>query len=351
MFLFDSYLFTGQYHSATVPSTDLYSMNEGSAGATLRQSIIGLDFGGPQLPGGGQIHGSLAMDFFAQASNTATGVDDIFRIRRGVVSFDWANRSITVGQDKSLIAPLQPTSYAWVGIPPLSGAGNLWLWRPQVRYEERIHLSKNTQATLQAAILETDESYTTPSYVSSTTVYIQPGRPAIQARVELQHHWTDETHIAIGVGAHASETHLLGRSVPSRVVSMDALYKPLQKVELSGTLFYGENFANLGGEPPGVTVERNGVVIPIHGAGGWVQLALPLTRRLTFNTYVGRQANDSNDIYGGGIFRTLTYAGNVLYRVAPNVVIGFEASRNRLDQYDAYSLRTNRYDATIAYLF
>jgi hypothetical protein len=290
------------------------------------------------------------MDFYAQATNTSTGVDDIFRIRRGVVSFDWANRSVTVGQDKSLIAPLQPTSYAWVGIPPLSGAGNLWLWRPQVRYEERIHISKATQATLQAAILETDESYTSPSYVPST-VYVQPGRPAIQARIALQHHWTDETQFAIGVGAHASETHLLGHSVPSRVVSVDALYRPLQKVELSGTLFYGENFANLGGEPPGVTVEKDGVVIPVHGAGGWIQLALPLTQRLTFNTYVGRQANDSQDIYEGGIFRTLTYAGNMLYRVAPNVVIGFEASRNRIDQYDAYSLRTNRYDATIAYLF
>lgn len=349
MFLFDSYLFTGQTGQAYIPSSDLYAMSGSTAGATLRQSIIGFDFGGPQLPGGGQMHGSLSMDFYAQASNPQTGLDDIFRIRRGVVSFDWKNRSVIVGQDKSLIAPLQPTSFAWVGIPPLSGAGNLWLWRPQIRYEERIPLSTRTQATLQAGVLETDEYYSAP-YLPAN-VYVQPARPAIQARFQLQHNWSDETRIAVGLGAHASETHLFGHSVPSRVVSMDAFYKPLQKLEISGTLFYGENFANLGGEPPGVTVESNGAVIPVHGAGGWVQVALPITSRLTFDLYAGRQANDSNDLTEYEMFRTLTYAGNILYRLSPNIIVGFEGSRNRLDEYEAHQLLTNRYDATVAYLF
>ncbi|HEX3685362.1 MAG TPA: hypothetical protein VHU83_22705 [Bryobacteraceae bacterium] len=349
MFLFDSYLFTGQTGPAFVAGSDFYGMGGSRAGATLRQSIIGFDFGGPQLPGGGQMHGSLSMDFYAQAANTQTGFDDIFRIRRGVVSFDWKNRSVIVGQDKSLIAPLQPTSFAWVGIPPLSGAGNLWLWRPQIRYEERIALSSSTQATLQAGVLETDEYYTAPYLPSSA--YVQPARPALQARFQLQHNWSDETRIVIGLGAHASETHLLGQSVPSRLVSLDAFYKSLRKLEISGTLFYGENFANLGGEPPGVTVENDRTVIPIHGAGGWVQVALPVTSRLTFDVYTGRQANDTNDLNQYEIFRTLTYAGNILYRLSPNVIIGFEGSRNRLDDYEARELLTNRYDATVAYLF
>jgi hypothetical protein len=349
MFLFDSYLFTGRTTQTFTPSSDLYAMGGSTAGATLRQSIIGFDFGGPPLPGGGQMHGSLSMDFYAQAANTQTGLDDIFRIRRGVVSFDWKNRSVIVGQDKSLIAPLQPTSFAWVGIPPLSGAGNLWLWRPQIRYEERIPLSSSTQATLQAGVLETDEYYSAP-YLSSS-VYVQPARPAIQARFQLQHNWSDETRITVGIGGHASDTHISGHSVPSRVISLDALYKPFQKLEISGTLFYGENFANLGGEPPGVTVEKNGNVVPVHGAAGWVQVALPVTKRLTFDVYAGRQVNDSHDLTEYEMLRTLTYAGNVLYRLSPNVILGFEGSRNRLDEYEARQLFTNRYDATVAYLF
>lgn len=349
MFLFDSYLFTGQTTPAYVSTSDYYATGGSTAGATLRQSIIGFDFGGPQLPGGGQMHGSLSMDFYAQSSNAQAGLSDIFRIRRGIVSFDWKHRTVSIGQDKSLISPLQPTSFAWVGVPPLSGAGNLWLWRPQIRYEERIPISSSTQAALQAAVIETDEYYSAP-YLPAN-IFVRPARPAFQARIQLQHNWTDETRLTVGLGMHASETHLLGHSIPSRVVSMDVFYKPIQKLEISGTLFYGENFANLGGEPPGVTVESNSVVIPVHGAGGWFQVALPVTSRLTFDVYAGRQANDSNDLNPYEVFRTLTYAGNVLYRLGPNVVIGFEGSRNRLEEYEARQLLTNRYDATVAYLF
>lgn len=341
MFLFDTYYFSHENYAAYSPSYNPFG--EPPAGATLRQSIVGFEFGGPPLPGGGQVHGSLSMDFFAEDRD-----NDIFRIRRGVLSFDWANRSVIVGQDKSLIAPLQPTSFAWVGVPPLSGAGNLWLWRPQIEYVERIPFSSATRATVQAGVLETDETYST-LYLPSRT-YVESGRPAIQARFGFEHQWTDQTRIALGVGGHASETHILGQSVPSRVISADGLYKPLQKLELSGTIFHGENFANLGGEPPGMTI-RNGTAIPIRGTGGWIQLAVPLTSRLTFDVYGGRQLNDPHDLNSGEVYRTLTYAANVLYRISPNVILGFEASRNDVDNFEMRRVLTNRYDATIAYLF
>lgn len=344
MFLFDTFFFNHSNSSTYVPDNyNPYAFGKSPAGATLRQSIIGFEFGGPQLPGGGQVHGSLSMDFWARA-----GDNDVFRIRRGIVSFDWKNRTVTVGQDKSLISPLQPTSFAWVSVPPLSGAGNLWLWRPQVRYEERIPISDNTRAILQAGVLETDETYSAP-YLPST-IEIYSGRPALQARIGFEHRWSDETRVAFGIGGHASESHILGESIPSRLVSVDALYKPLQKIELSGTIFHGENFANLGGLPPGVTV-RNGTAIPIRGSGGWIQLALPLTTRLTFDVYGGRQLNNRHDLNSVEVYRTLTYASNVLYRISPNVIIGLEGSRNDIENFNMHRLLTNRYDATIAYLF
>ncbi|HEY7390129.1 MAG TPA: hypothetical protein VH640_16555, partial [Bryobacteraceae bacterium] len=308
------------------------------------QSIIGLDFHGPSLPGGGKIHGSLSMDFYSES-----GGYNLFRLRRGVLSFDWARRSLTVGQDKPLIAPLQPTSFARVGVPPLSGAGNLWLWLPQVRYEERVPFSTNTQAAFQAAVLETNESYVAP-YLPENAA-LETARPAIQARFEIAHHWGEESRFAIGLGGHASSSHLLGHSVPSRVISADLSYKPIEKLQISGTILHGENFANLGGEPPGVTVRRNGDVIPIHGSAGWMQVALPLTSRLTFDVYAGRQVNDPGDLNSYAFVRTLTYAGNVLYRLSPNVILGFEGSQNELAYLSGRRLLTNRYDATFAYLF
>jgi hypothetical protein len=343
MFLFNSYLFQGQ------PDPEYgylsgYTAGNPSAGATLAQSIIGLNFRGPQLPGGGKVQGFLSMDFYSQA-----GGYNLFRIRRGVLSFDWSRRSVTVGQDKPLIAPLEPTSFARVGVPPLGGAGNLWLWLPQVRYEERVPFSANTQVKLQGAVLETNENYVAPYLPANAPM--ESVRPAIEGRFEIQHKWNEDSRLAFGIGGHSSTTHVLGASVPSRVVSADWFYKPLQKLEISGTILRGENFANLGGEPPGIRVYRSGRVIPIRGSAGWMQVALPITSRLTFDVYAGRQANNARDLNEYQFVRTLIYAGNVLYRLSPNVIVGFEGSHNALEYLTGQQLLANRYDATIAYLF
>jgi hypothetical protein len=43
----------------------------GNSGATVRQTIIGLEFGGPRTIWGGKVSGSVYMDFFAGATNSA----------------------------------------------------------------------------------------------------------------------------------------------------------------------------------------------------------------------------------------------------------------------------------------
>jgi hypothetical protein len=343
MLLFGAFL--NSREPSSYGQSEVYPPYGGNSGATLRQSILGLEFRGPHLPGNGRVHGSLSMDFFAQNSTS----DNIFRIRTGILSLDWTRRSLIVGQDKSLIAPLQPTSFARVGIPPLSGAGNLWLWRPQIRYEERIPIATNTQAILQVGLLQTDETYSL-GYVPSD-VPLETSRPAIEARVELRHQWQDESRVAVGFGFHSSESHLLGRSINSRVISGDISLKPLRKVEFTGTLFHGQNFANIGGGPRGITITDRYVPIPIHGTGGWMQLAFPVTSRLTFDIYGGRQLNDAQDLVSPAILRTFTYAGNVLYRLSPNVIVGLEASQERLEYLNLHQRLTNRYDASVAYLF
>ncbi len=340
--LFDAFLNAGPnaYEAASG-----YGSGNALGGATLRQTILGLDFRGPLLPGGGQVHGFLSMDFFGQAANY-----DVFRIRRGTLSFDWKRRSVVVGQDKSLIVPLQPASFARVGIPPLNGAGNLWLWRPQVRYEERLPLTTKTRVALQAGLLETDETYSPPSL--PTNVVIEPARPAFQTRFEISHQWTDQSHIAGGIGFHTSSTHVFGQSLASRVTSADILFKPFSMLELSGTIFHGENFANIGGGPPGISIAKQSIAVPIRGTAGWLQVALPLTSRLTFDFYAGRLLNNSKDLHNPyDVARTLTYAGNILYQLGPNVVLGFEASQERLKYLYVRPFLANRYDATVAYLF
>lgn len=340
MLLFDAYRTTG---AAGYESTG-YTGDGGPGGATFSQSILGFEFHGPSLPEGGQVRGFLSMDFYDQLRGYS-----VLRFREGAISFDWKRRSIIFAQEKPLVSPLQPTSFARVGVPPLAGAGNLWLWRPQVRYEERLPLGRSTEMSFQVAALQTNETYSAPALPAYAG--LEASRPAIEGRIGVGHSWQEQKRLSAGIGFHASSTHILGTSVPSRLISADILFKPLSKLELTGTIFHGENFANLGGAPPGFTITSMGTVIPVHGSGGWVQVAVPVTRRLTFDLYAGRQLNNPHDLSNYEIESTLTYASNVLYRIAPNVVLGLEASQTRLTYLYEHPSLSNRYDATVAYLF
>jgi hypothetical protein len=199
----------------------------------------------------------------------------------------------------------------------------------------------------QAALFSTAETYAT---TLPSQTYVASTRPALQARVGLTHSWNDRTKFAVGIGAHESESHISGRSIPSRVVSSDFLFKPLPWLEVSGAVFRGENFANLGGLPAGVAVDGANI-IPVKGTAGWMQVALPVTKRLTFDVYAGRQVNASLDLTSYQIAGTLVYAGNVLYRVGPNVVLGFEGGHEDVVYVNHGLILANRYDATLAYLF
>jgi len=122
-------------------------------GATFRQSVLGLRFFGPQLPGGGKVSGSVYMDFFG---GTIQPNNNLFRLRLATINLAWKNTTLTVGQDKPIIAPRDPTSLAQVAVSPLTGAGNLWQWQPQARIEQRFTLSESSEINAQAGVYESN---------------------------------------------------------------------------------------------------------------------------------------------------------------------------------------------------
>ncbi len=315
------------------------------SGATLRQTTIGLQFQGGRLPGGGKVSGNVVMDFFNPAD------EGWLRIRTGDISLDWRNRSFSVGQYTPLISPYQPSSLAEVGIPPLAGAGNLWLWLPQARYEERIHLNAASGIKGQLAVLETQETYGQGPDVHYNE--FDPNRPALEGRGAYWYKFDDERRFEIGGGFHVSTTHVLYASVPSRVYSVDWLAEPWTKLKLTGTIFRGQNFTNLGGLPPGFQVLNPylPIVEPVHGAGGWAQASSPINSRLTLNIFAGLQNNRVSDLMWGNMIQNFSYAGNLMYRLSPNVIISFEALQARTRILSEGEQVRNRYDLALAYLF
>ena len=318
---------------------------EATGGATLRQTTLGLLFNGPQTFGGGKISGSLYMDFF-QGSSLSVG--HLFRIRTAAINFDWTNTSVMFGQDKPIISPRDPDSLAQVGVSPLTAAGNPWLWQPQLRIERRVSFDSDSGLRIQAGVFQTS----VPSVDQYPTLYShEASRPGVEGRVELWHRWGETGRIEIAGGIHVNRNHIGSFSVPSNVYSVDWFLRPLAKLEFSGMFFHGRNVAVLGALPPGFSVLPDGQAIPVRSNGGWGQMRIPITPRLAFNIYGGEQVNRESDLSYGVIGSNFAYFSNVMYRLAPNVIVSLEGGQVRTQYYQIGNRLNDQYDLGLAYLF
>ncbi len=328
-----------------VPVTAQINPTPANSGATFRQTVIGLKFNGPDLPGGGKATGSAYFDFWG---GTASPGNNLFRVRLATLDLTWQNFTITAGQDKPIVSPREPMSLAQVGLAPLSGAGNLWDWQPQLRVEQRFGNS-TTGVRAQAGIYQTAE--VPPASVPATiAVTLERQRPGYETRV-LFYHGVEKKRFEIAPGYHYSNTHVGGTSVDSHIGTLDWLIKPSDLIEITGAFFRGTNAAGLGGLRQGFTVLPTGQIIPVHATGAWGQVALFPTSRLSVHAFGGQEEDRASDLLANSVRRNLMYAGNIVYKLGPNVLAAFEAAQTRTDYIAIGLRRNNHYDLALAYLF
>ena len=251
------------------------------------------------------------------------------------------------GFEKPLIGQRDPDSLAQMGVSPLTAAGNLWLWQPQVRLEHRVPFREHAGLRAQVALYQTQEAGT-----GLNTDTLTPARPGYQGRFEL---WGERgSHrIEIAPGFHISSTRALGVSIPSRIFSVDWLMRPTARVDLTGTFFSGENVSILGSTRQSVSLNRARQPVAVPSKGGWAQLKLRLTSRLQFNAFGGQQ-DDKNSFLDRStnvVLKNQAYGANFMYRISPNVLTGIEASQVRT-HYAQSGIRLNpHYDLAVAYQF
>jgi hypothetical protein len=346
MLLFNAFR-NGPYSGTFSSDPTAASANYGSrsTGATFRQTVLGLKFYGPDLPGGGKASGSVYMDFF---SGSLQPGNNVFHLRVATLDLAWKNTTITVGQDKPIIAPREPVSLAQVGVSPLTGAGNLWQWQPQARIEQRFTLSERQEIRAQAGVFESDESAVTVPAPYTNTLGIW--RPAYEARVEYAYS-AGGFRFEIAPGYHASTSRVAGQSVPSQAVSLDGMLRFSSRWQLDGALFSGKNLAGLGTLRQGFTILPGGAAIPIHIDGGWAQGTFTANSRWSFHLFAGEEYDRARDLSGNAIIRNLVYGGNAMWKLAPNVVAALEASQARTLYLLSGPRLNNHYDLALAYLF
>ena len=346
MVLFNAFRNSRYGGALQYPITAALTPAASTSGATFRQTVLGLKFQGPQLPGGGKASGNIYLDFF---SGNTTPSNNLFHIRLATLDLTWKNTTLTVGQDKPINAPREPTSLAQVGFAPLTGSGNLWNWNPQARIEQRFRLGSETGVRAQTGIFESTDAYPGNNPVAFSAT-LERFRPAWQGRFEF-FHGPEHRRFEIAPGFSLSQTHVAGRTVPSRVFSLDWLVRPVRLIEFSGAYYRGSNAGGLGSLRQGFTVSPTGLVKPVHVSGGWGQAKVFATSRLSLHLYGGEEYDRARDLTTGSVVRNIQYSGNAVYKLAPNVLAAFEASQTRTT-YLPFGLRlANHYDLAIGYLF
>jgi hypothetical protein len=327
------------------PSVASQTGGETASGATFRQSIIGLKYDGGESVLGARVSGFLNLDLWGGSS---ASLNHLVRLTTAAVQFDWKNQTFSVGQDKPLISPRNPTSLSLVSVAPLAGAGNLWTWSPQARFEQRFALGENMGVRAQTAFYETQER---SQYGTALQASLEATRPAWEGRVEFWRTLPHGGRIEIAPGFHVSDTHALGATAPSRIASVDWLIRPWTALTITGTYFHGKNAAGLGGLENGFSVLGPNTVAAVHSGGGWVQVSYSVTSRITLNAFSGRQNNSFANLENGDIGWNQGYGANAITRIAPNVLFGLEALQLRTRYLGAGERLLDHYDLSLAYLF
>jgi hypothetical protein len=330
---------------ADTPTTAARAIGRQTGGISLRQSIVGIEFTGSNTFLGARARGSAFIDFYE--GNTETTNFYPIRFRTGGFHLDWATRTLSFVQEKPLFSQRDPDSFSYVGVSPLTAAGNLWRWQPQVRFEQRMGTGV-VQAKAQAALVQTSEE--SGFDFATNRLSNERRRPGLQGRFEISAGNAGERRVEVAPGFHVSESNVSGSRYRSDLVSVDWLVTPFSRLNWTGLAWSGQNIHHFGAFRQSFGLV-NGVLRPVRSRGGWTQVSVPFTSKFSLNVFGGLHDDRNEDIAANGIAVNRSGAVNIMYRLAPHIILSVEAMKQRTTFRDSGNRSNNRYDLSIAYLF
>jgi len=314
-------LFNAFRNTGTVDVTDLANLafapsagsTNANVGATLRQTLLGVEVTGPHLFGA---HSSadISVDFSGGSPETDFGITNgILRFRTANLHLNWSDTSLTIGQDTPFISPLSPTSYANVAEPALAWAGNLWVWTPQIVLEHRIHAGEGAYLILQGGVLDPLTEQDPLPEGRQPTAGEASGIPAFAGRIAYDRLKANRLPFELGFAGYRGEQHYnltnIGLTFPagttnatnsSWTINSDIKVPIMDKLELTGEWYYGQAAGGLGGgiwNSAIVSSTTAPYFHPLRSVGGWGQLKITPTARFEINAAMGQDENISRDAH------------------------------------------------------
>ena len=339
----------------------------GSFAATYRQSQFGLEVYGPTLAGA-RTQGNLVVDLFGEFPETVNGTAaGMFRFRTGTIRFDWKRTSLVGGMDSLFFSPIYPTSFASVGIPPLSYSGNLWAWIPQLRVEHRMAVSEASTVTLSGGIFDPLTGEAPPNeFLRIPGAGESSRQPGYGSRLEWSHKVGGQPLI-LGVGGYYNrENWGFDRTVDGWVANTDWSVPFGQYFQLSGKFYSGRAIGGLGAGV-GRSVVFNGslsspatTVRGLTSTGGWAQLKFKPSVKFEVNAAGGQDGANAADLRGflfapgyfaSDITRNRSEFANFIYRPRSNLLFSTEFRTLRTFSLPASSVRANQLNLVMGVLF
>jgi TolA-binding protein len=350
MLLMNAFVNTGGVDMPATPTVAL--VGSGSAGATVRQTVLGLDARGPHMLGA-RSFADLRVDFASSASYNPTAAgyfeysnanSTYLRLRTVHAGLEWSKTQAFFSLDRPILNPETPTSLTAVAEPALAWSGNLWVWNPQAVISQNIGAVGARNLELQAGLIDPGDAPLTPAYISQAALppnsAEQSSRPGVEARIALLGGVRGEDRSHIGVGGYfARHQTALGRSFDSWATTMDARLLMPAGLQLTGGAYRGLGLGGLGGGAYKDFVYKANTTTggyffkALDDVGGWGQLKEKVNERLEINGAFGIDNVFSGQmrryfVSGGTMYQNLTinrtFTGNVIFSPSAYLLFSLE---------------------------
>jgi hypothetical protein len=343
-----------------MPSTPTLAIGGGgSTGASVRQTVLGLDARGPHLFGA-RSYADVRVDFdgTSQSGVTSSGTYNrnigLLRLRTAHATLDWEHTQVFFSLDRPIISPNQPSSLTAIAIPPLAWSGNLWSWNPQVGVTHDLSLSNSQRLRLQAALIDVSDApvqYSASTAINTISVISQPSAaersrwPGVETRIALLGA-QKEDGAQLGLGGYFSPHRTAsGTNFDAWAGTLDYRQPLPARLEFMGSFYRGQALGGLGGGGykdygyrPDLDEPGNFYFREFDAVGGWAQLKERFSERLEFNGAFGidnvpatqlRPYADDYTSYYQNVARNRTFTGNVIY--SPSAYLLFSLEYRRLE--------------------
>jgi hypothetical protein len=327
--------------------------NDDEFNLTANETRLGMNFTGPKTATM-ETSGKVEFDFYG---NFADENKAKIQMRHAYAQVYWpeCRFAILAGQTWDVISPLTPGTLNYT---VLWDAGNIGYRRPQIRLTKDFPLNDKTILQVQGAAVRTIGSNLATVPESGEDA----GFPTLQSRIGLTVPLLPAGPTQAGVSGHWGQEEydldVRGRheDVDSWSINLDLTQPVVKQVLLKAEWFTGQDLATyFGGIGQGATLTTVGGAVTdadaICAHGGWFAFTLGPWDKWTFNTGVGIDQVDRDDVVTGARTANRSIFGNAIYALNKNVNIGLELSHWRTDYLGPGDADDVRVQTSLIYRF